>query len=363
MYTKQLLFSLGVIALLFSSCQKGFKIKGTIHEMEEGEIYIIQASEKEKIDTIKVKNNQFTYEGKVADPTVAMLQFGEGQQPAFVILENTNFTLSYHLDSLNSISIQGGEEQNVYNKFIAESKPILTKLDSLGKIAMMSQEDEATIMALQNEVGPIMNTMEVLQKDFATRNGKYVAGAFIAMNYFAEKQDKNVEEMNDVYSHFSDKAKNSYFGKQLNQMIAQLRKTSIGEQAQDFTLNDVNDKPISLSSFKGKYVLVDFWASWCGPCREENPNVVKAYQRYHAKGFEILGVSLDDNKEKWMKAIQKDNLTWIHVSDLKGWQSQAASLYGIESIPSNFLLDKDGKIIAKNLRSDLLLEKLQEILP
>ena len=128
-------------------------------------------------------------------------------------------------------------------------------------------------------------------------------------------------------------------------------------------MNDTEGNPVTLSSLYGKgYLLVDFWASWCGPCRGENPNVVAAYNKYHAKGFEILGVSYDDNKDKWLKAIEEDKLPWIHVSDLKGWGNMTAKLYSISGIPANVLLDKEGKIIAKNLRGAALEEKLAELL-
>jgi peroxiredoxin len=131
---------------------------------------------------------------------------------------------------------------------------------------------------------------------------------------------------------------------------AQPEKPVVGNMAPDFTMNDTEGNPVSLSQFKGQYVLVDFWASWCGPCRGENPNVVAAYKKYKNKNFTVLGVSLDEDKEAWMKAIQKDGLTWKHISDLKGWQSAVVPVYGIEGIPYNVLLDPEGKILATELR-------------
>lgn len=139
-------------------------------------------------------------------------------------------------------------------------------------------------------------------------------------------------------------------------------KPGIGDMAPDFTMNDVDDKPFSLSQLKGKYVLVDFWASWCGPCREENPNVVAAYNEFKDKNFTVLGVSLDKNKQAWIDAIKDDKLNWKHVSDLKYWSSAAASLYGFDGIPYNVLIDPQGKIIATELRESALQKKLEEVL-
>jgi thiol-disulfide isomerase/thioredoxin len=137
--------------------------------------------------------------------------------------------------------------------------------------------------------------------------------------------------------------------------------TGIGQIAIDITLNDVNGKAVSLKSLRGKYVLIDFWASWCKPCRAENPNNVEMYKKYNNKGFEIFGVSLDSYKDSWLKAIKDDNLTWTHVSDLGGWENAAAKMYGIKSIPATLFIDKDGKIIAKNLRGSALKVKLEQI--
>jgi len=159
----------------------------------------------------------------------------------------------------------------------------------------------------------------------------------------------------------SPKAKENYFGRIALKTIDDSNVGSIGSSALDFTQKDVNNNDVALSSYRGKYVLLDFWASWCGPCRQENPNVLKAYQKFKDKNFTVLGVSLDRAKDPWLKAIKDDRLEWTHVSDLKFWSNEVAVKYKIQSIPQNYLLDPNGVIIGKNLRGEELQSRLEEL--
>ena len=170
-------------------------------------------------------------------------------------------------------------------------------------------------------------------------------------------------ELENLYGSIPSKYKDTKSGKSISSIINARKITAIGKIAPDFTQPDTSGKPVKLSDLRGKYVLVDFWASWCGPCRAENPNLVKTFDRYKDKGFTVLGISLDQpgKKDAWLAAIHKDNLTWTQVSDLKFWDNEVAVLYGVKAIPTNLLLDPEGKIIAKDLRGEDLSKKLSEL--
>ena len=221
--------------------------------------------------------------------------------------------------------------------------------------------DTANLRLIEQKIDALDSIKTGMQKQWIRKHATSPVSAYI-LEYM--RFSVNFDTLEVLYNHLTAAAKNNYPAKKVNHAIEVNKLTGIGKTALDFTQPDTLGKPVSLKDFRGKYVLLDFWASWCGPCREENPNVVAAYNKYRDKNFTVLSVSLDQptGKEKWLNAIHKDGLTWTHVSDLKFWDNAVAKEYDIESIPSNFLLDPNGVIIGKDLRGDDLNNKLAEVM-
>ena len=247
-------------------------------------------------------------------------------------------------------------------------KPVEEKMNAIVKeyqqAAQAQKNDPSYQASVEKRYSDAVNEVISLLSNFISKHpDSYVS--LLALNELARSNSGvEISTLTSLYKNLSESLKKTDFGEFLGNRILTTSRTAIGAVAPDFTQNDPMGKPVKLSNFKGKYVLIDFWASWCGPCRQENPNVVKAYVQFKSKNFEILSVSLDNPNAKnaWLKAIEDDKLTWTHVSDLQGWNNQVASLYGVESIPQNFLIDPKGVIIAKNLRGEELIRTLNSIL-
>ena len=354
-----------LIGLFFTACTSktsNVEVHGELKNVSANEIYFIPSGDAGRIDTVPVKNGKFVYSSVLQEPTVFMLNFGPEIQPGIAIFENGKASLQFDGSQLHSLEVHAGKDQEEYNRFLRLCRPLFKQIDSLGNLAQQQEEDHAYMEILQGKYAELDASLKKVQSNFLTASKSSIAKAFIARNYFEEMQDKPIQEIRSLYNSLEMATQKSYYGKKLQAMITLAESTSIGAMASDFNLQTPQGNSISLSSLKGKVVLLDFWASWCAPCRAANPDLVNAYKTFHAKGFEILAVSLDKEKQAWEEAIRKDGLTWMHVSDLKGWTSTVAELYGIQSIPSNFLLDANGKIVAKQLDGMQLEKKLLEVL-
>lgn len=352
-----------LLVLLLQACKENniASIKGNIKDFGDGEIYLIEASESTKMDTIQVKNGSFSHQVKLSEPNVYLLNFGPDQKIAFLILEKGNTSVEYQMGKANSLKIVGGKEQKYYDNFITECRPYFDNMDSLSKLANANIDNQEILEKLRFDFVTLDSIVKTKQFDFVKKNPSSIVSAFLAANYLSQEPEKTLAHAEELYSALDKKIQDTYYGKKIAEIKQQLQNNALGSAAPNFTLNNLEGKPVSLSDYKGKITLIDFWASWCGPCRRENPNVVATYKKYHPKGFEILGVSLDDNKNKWQDAITKDGLIWTQVSDLKGWESEVAQLYGVQYIPNNFLIDQNGKIIGKDLVGSKLEQALSEI--
>jgi peroxiredoxin len=343
----------------------GYIINGTISNKDSGWVYLGHEDSTGFVqDSTRIKDHKFTFMGKVAEPMqyYFMASNGSDAKPLPFFIEDTTIQITANKDSIEKAVITGSTSQALYEAYRKSMMPLKMKQQVLYK---------SYDVAYQEKNKPLMDSIEKAAEqldkeehnatiDYAVANPSSIIGAWaIAKDML---YDPDLAMLKKAYTAFSPKVQQSKYGIKIKQTIEIAERLAPGQPAPDFTLNDTAGKPVTLSSFHGKYVLLDFWASWCGPCRRENPNVVAAYEKYKGKNFTILGVSLDDQKEPWLKAIKADGLVWNQVSDLKGWQSNAAAMYGIKSIPSNFLLDTDGKIIGHNLRGDALEEALAKAL-
>ena len=386
-YTMRLLIA-AVAALLFSCSSKNdneFVVEGKIKDAA-GVVYLektlMDRMQPIIVDSTRTgKDGFFRLAAENTEENLYTLRFGNTPYP-FAYLVNDAAYIKVNADlnnEENNYTVSGSNGSSQLKTFLTESNKQLSNIyafsvqldsmrnqghpDSLKNVVRASRKQATDnyrnyVAAFLNEnknPSLIMFALGVYQR--------YTSNPVLALEPFTDAQV--MEVINKTAERFPDHKGIA----QLKAAFTDPKQTTVpapaallNKPAPDFTLNDVNGKPVSLSSFKGKYVLVDFWASWCGPCRVENPNVVAAYQQFKNKNFTILGVSLDDNKGKWIEAIREDRLTWTHVSDLKQWRSMVVPMYNIEGIPYNVLLDPQGIVIAERLTGAALEQKLAEIL-
>lgn len=272
-----------------------------------------------------------------------------------------------HITSADSLYNAKWTGSRAYDESIAFIKavgpPVMTIHHNaniaLNRATPEQKKDTLFFKALDKKVNEMQASRRTKILEFAAKN----PDSYFAMHSLAEANYKTKPEVIlAVFNKMSEKLRLSYDGQSLYKMLNADKVTAMGAAAPNFTQKDPNGKPVSLSDYKGKYVLVEFWASWCAPCRAESPNLLKQYVAFKDKGFEILGVSVDSDKAKWLDAIKKDGLTWTQVSDLKGWESEARKVYGISGVPANFLISPEGKIIGSHLMGEALNKKLAELM-
>ncbi len=314
-----------------------------------------------KRDSALVKGGAFQFTGKIMEPTMARLMVRNVNEMVF--LKPGAQRIRMKSDG-KGFRVFGSEAHRAYRKLKKRSASYDKQYDAL--IAEYQSYAKAKETAKQAQVEEKLDSIDELRRErvyrrFLTETPNTPISAFVLQEYSGWDIDPSKTE--PLYNSLTSTEKQYPSMIEWKQNLDMAKRTQVGSMAMEFVQNDTLDRPVSLSSFRGKYVLIDFWASWCGPCRVENPNVVKAYQQFKNKNFEVLGVSLDrpGQKDKWIKAIHDDKLTWTQVSDLKFWNNAVAVQYGIRAIPQNLLIDPNGRIVAKNLRGEKLLSTLERM--
>ena len=356
-----------IITLVFISCssEERYIIKGKI-KGSDGITFYLKIGENGgsvSIDSAVSKKGSFKIKGGVIEyPQVVALVAGNTNKITSFYIENSNIIIKGSLDSLYKASITGSKTHSEYKSYIESVKPLsdMYRVLYADLISVTRSDDEENITRIRLEIDSIENEMIKKQREFVVNHpASYVTPSFLV----GLSGNMDADELESYIKNLDASISNLPAVKTLKERVASMRSVDIGKKAPDFTMNDVNNDTVSLYSKVGtKALLIDFWAAWHSPCRLENPNIVRVYNEFSKKGFDVIGISLDRQREDWIKAIETDKLTWTQVSDINAWDSPVAALYAVNTIPANFLLDENGIIVAKNLRGEDLYNKVKEML-
>lgn len=362
------LFVLIISLAIFSACKKTpeYLIQGTINGATTEMAYLIKMSQGERItlDSMAMENGSFKFKGSESVPQVYLIKIADQRSQIELFIENSNITVNADLESLNKATVSGSVVHAEYVGYLDKIAEFNQKVEEAYNEYVAAKEvgdEELAKQIDETKYRPLRDERMVWQKEYVKNNPTSYVAAYVLYRQLAFVL--GLDEFDEYVSGLSEDISDSPYVIIMKENIATLRRVDIGQPFVDITLPDTTGTDVSLSSFVGEgYVLIDFWAAWCGPCRRENPHIVKIYEEFKDKGFEIFGVSFDNKREDWIQAIHQDGITWPQVSDLKYWSSAAGKLYGVRSIPHTVLIGPDGTIIAKNLRHDTLREKLTELL-
>ncbi len=369
--------TLGLLVALAFACQEekpeNITFKGNADNIEDGtSVYLSQLGEggqPQPVDTITVEKGNFEIDlPEVEFETLNILRIDGARGNIIFINENEPITATIYKDSLRSSEIKGGDSNQLFNEYVSEIKKVRSEMQ---KMVAEYQKNNPNIRQNPEIMQEIQEKQKELQEKNTDKFKEMVSAhpnslvSVLILSDMINAKSLSTKEVQELYDGLSNEVKKTSIAKNVDESLTKAGATAVGSKAPNFSAPTPEGNKLSLKEAMGKVTIIDFWASWCKPCRIENPNVVKLYNKYHDKGLNILGVSLDKNgqKDKWLKAIEDDGLTWQHVSNLQYWRGPVAQMYNISSIPATFILDESGTIVAKDLRGDALEAKIAEMLP
>ena len=358
--------------LACSNVGKGeFILNGSIEGVPDGKVVTLERYDDSlgaiKVDAAKVKGGKFTFKGKVLEPEMHSLRIENVPSLSYAIIENGEIDIEIVKDSTFKNKISGTYNNDQLFEFNQKGVANEKKKKEFGKnfqakyIQAKNQNDTATMKKIQSDYEKLDKGIKTEIDEYLKSHPKAFISALLIKSLFGE-YEPNITKIETLYKGLDKTIQDTKVGKSILKNLSDFKTVKVGRRAPEFSAPNPEGKVVALSQSLGKITIIDFWASWCSPCRKENPNMVKLYSEFHDKGLNIIGVSLDKDATKWKEAIANDNLTWTQVSNLKEWKEPIAIQYGVKEIPSTYVLNQYGIVVAKNLSDDALKAKITELL-